>query len=195
MRTIGDAGSSTMKHDFRLCLSLVIPVWARALFDSMMPSVFGWSLGGDSGETALHLAVRYGRFESVRALLDHGMPAATWAIRKVNYCNRRLNRYIHIYTLYVNTCIPTRPHFSICISNKRPYTREIIWVIFTAWQLEALCSIYQACSIDPWNEDIADLDGRTPLSLAEKGLLLHVNNCGMQPCSRFMTELCHEEYQ
>lgn len=62
---------------------------------------------GDSGETALHLAVRYGRFESVRALLDHGMPA-----------------------------------------------------------------------------DIADLDGRTPLSLAEKGLLLHVNNCGMQPCSR-----------
>lgn len=62
---------------------------------------------GDSGETALHLAVRYGRFESVRALLDHGVPA-----------------------------------------------------------------------------DVADLDGRTPLSLAEKGLLNHLNGCGMQPCAR-----------
>eukprot|EP00435_Cladocopium_sp_Y103_P004339 s4156_g1.t1 len=62
---------------------------------------------GDSGETALHLAVRYGRFESVRALLDHGVPA-----------------------------------------------------------------------------DVADLDGRTPLSLAEKGLLMHLNGCGMQPCAR-----------
>ena len=71
MRTIGDAGSSTRNHD---------------VFVFMMPSARGCSLGGDSGETALHLAVRYGRFESVRALLDHGMPAATWAIRKLNYC-------------------------------------------------------------------------------------------------------------
>jgi len=62
---------------------------------------------GDAGETALHLAVRYGRFESVRALLDHGVPA-----------------------------------------------------------------------------EVADLHGRTPLSLAERGLMMHLNSCGMQPCSR-----------
>ncbi|CAJ1419176.1 unnamed protein product [Effrenium voratum] len=62
---------------------------------------------GDSGECALHLAVRYGRFESVRVLLDHGVPA-----------------------------------------------------------------------------DIPDLEGRTPLTLAERGLAMHVNSCGMQPCNR-----------
>ncbi|CAE7391377.1 TANC2 [Symbiodinium natans] len=62
---------------------------------------------GEEGETALHYAVRFGRFESVRALLDHGVPA-----------------------------------------------------------------------------DLPDQQGRTPLSLAEKGLVMHVQTCGMQPCSR-----------
>ena len=37
-------------------------------------------------------------------------------------------------------------------------------------------------------KDVADLDGRTPLSLAEKGLLNHLNGCGMQPCARFLAE-------
>ena len=37
-------------------------------------------------------------------------------------------------------------------------------------------------------KDVADLDGRTPLSLAEKGLLMHLNGCGMQPCARFLAE-------
>jgi len=62
---------------------------------------------GEDGETALHFAVRFGRFDSVRALLDHGAPV-----------------------------------------------------------------------------DMADLQGRKPMSLAEKGLALHVEACAMQPCPR-----------
>mmetsp|Transcript_42984 Transcript_42984/g.100124 ORF Transcript_42984/g.100124 Transcript_42984/m.100124 type:complete len:391 (-) Transcript_42984:106-1278(-) len=76
----------------------------RALLEARADAM---KTAGETGESALHLAVRFGRFEVLRALLDHGVPA-----------------------------------------------------------------------------DLADLQGRTPLSLAEKGLAMHVNSCAMQHCPR-----------
>eukprot|EP00439_Symbiodinium_sp_Y106_P006556 s7207_g1.t1 len=45
-------------------------------------------------------------------------------------------------------------------------------------------ALHFAVRFGRFDSDMADLQGRTPMSLAEKGLALHVEACAMQPCPR-----------